>query len=278
MNYDTIRPTKQQAENILLELFNIKGNLTELPGEIDFNFRIKVDNSEGYILKISRPNENENYLDFQQKILLHVEKNKKGLIAPQIIKDVYGNVISESFDALGNTRKVRLLTWISGRIWSSVNPQLDDLRYSLGQQCGLLTQALQGFDHKEAHRNLVWDIAKSLWTKEHMRLFSSAEKEILLTFINQFEAFQNTYSKLRKCVIHNDANDNNILVSEDTVQPKVKALIDYGDSVYSQIINDVAVACSYAIMLHNDPLEAALKVVKGYHSIFPLEEIELEHL
>ena len=278
MNYNIISITKQQAESILLERFNLKGNVSKLPGEIDFNFRIKQENSEGYILKISRPNENESYLDFQQKLLLHIEKNNYNFIAPKIIKDVDGNVISEALDAYGNKRKVRLLTWTPGRVWSSVNPQLGALRFSLGEQCGMLTNALQGFDHNEAHRNLVWDIAQSLWTKDHLHLFNQDEKNVLSYFISEFEAFQNTYSNLRKCVIHNDANDNNIVVSENSLHPKVKTLIDYGDSVYSQIINDVAVACSYAIMNQNDPLEASLAVLKGYHSKFPLLEDELPYL
>ena len=72
-----------------------------------------------------------------------------------------------------------MLTWVSGRVWSSVNPKLDDLRFSLGQQCGLLTKALQGFDHPEAHREFEWDVAQALWTKKHIDLFSSEEKEII---------------------------------------------------------------------------------------------------
>jgi len=278
MDYNTIRISKEHAKNILFETFNITGEISELPGEIDFNFRVKVENSDGYILKISRPDENENYLDFQQKLLANVENNTSGFIAPKIVKDVNGNAISETIDDQGNKRKVRLLTWVSGRVWSAVNPHLDELRFTLGEQCGMLTKALEGFDHEEAHRYLVWDIAQGLWTNEHLHLFSSEEKEILSFFIDQFEAFQISYTKLRKCVIHNDANDNNIVVSEDILHPKVKTLVDYGDAVYSQIINDVAVACSYAIMYHNDPLEASLAIVKGYHSKFPLEEEELRHL
>ena len=278
INYSKLKITTLQAEEILFDLFNIKGKASVLPGELDFNFRIKVENSEGYILKISRPDENENYLDFQQKLLQHVEANGENLIAPKVIKDINGNAISEIKDSYGKTRKVRLLTWVSGRVWSSVNPQLDDLRCSLGEQCGLLTNALQGFDHKEAHREFVWDVAQSLWTKVHTHLFSPEEKNIVLTFIQQFEASQSTYSKLRKGVIHNDANDNNVIVSSDLINPTVKAAIDYGDSCYTQIINDLAIACAYAIMNHNDPLDAALPIVKGYHSTFKLLEKELEHL
>lgn len=278
MNYNTLKITTKQVESILWKLFKIKGVASSLPGEVDFNFKIKVENEEGYIFKISRPNEDKAYLGFQQKLLQYVEANGQNLIAPRVIKDKKGNLISSFIDNFGNERKVRLLSWVSGRVWSSVNPQLDNLRFSLGEQCGLLTQALQGFDHPEAHREFEWDVAQSLWTKEHTDLFTEEEKKILSTFQHQFENLQETYLKLRKAVIHNDANDNNVVVSEDLTNPKVKAAIDYGDALHTQIINDLAISCAYSIMGHNNPLEAALPIVKGYHSAFPLKECELAHL
>jgi Ser/Thr protein kinase RdoA (MazF antagonist) len=278
MNYTDIKISTKEAENILFQLYNIKGKVSELPGEIDFNFRIKTEHSEGFILKISRPNENEAYLDFQQKLIEHINQNNNNAIAPKVIKNTSGHTISSITDSSGNKRHIRLLTWISGRLWSNVNPQLDDLRFSLGQQCGLLTKALQGFYHSEALRKLDWDTAQSLWTKEHLDLFTSEEKEILNYFQQQFEASQSDYSQLRKSVIHNDGNDNNIVVSENLVSPKVKAVIDFGDAVFTQTINDLATTCAYALMHHNDPLEAALPIVKGYHDSFPLEEKELKHL
>ncbi|WP_299397149.1 aminotransferase class III-fold pyridoxal phosphate-dependent enzyme [uncultured Gelidibacter sp.] len=278
MNYENLKISNQQAEDILLKRFNIIGTASPLPGEIDFNFRIKVADSDGYILKISRPNEDEGYLDFQQKLLQHVEGNGQHLIAPKVIPDVDGNPISKITDAFGKERFVRVLTWVSGRVWSTVNPQLDDLRFSLGEQCGLLTQALQGFDHPEAHREFAWDVAQALWTKPHLDLFQNEDREIIAHFQNQFETSQESYVKLRTAVVHNDANDNNVIVSSDLISPKVQASIDYGDAVHTQIINDLAVACAYAIMNHNDPLEAALPIVAGYHTAFPLEENELIHL
>ena len=277
MNYNQIKISIQQAEEILLELYNIKGIASKLPGEVDFNFRVKVEGSEGYILKISRPNENENYLDFQQQLLQYVEKNGQNLIAPKVINDKNGASTPTITDAFGKERKVRLLTWVSGRVWSSVNPQLDSLRFSLGEQCGLLTQALQGFEHQEAKREFVWDVAQSLWTKEHVDLFSSEEKEIITYFQEQFESKKHSYDTLRKSVVHNDANDNNVIVSEALINPTVKAAIDYGDAIHTQIINDLAIAC-YTNINHQDPLAAALPIVKGYHFTFKLQEEELAHL
>ena len=278
MSYDSMKITTEKVEILAFDLFGIKGNATILPGELDFNFRIKVEDIEGYILKISRPDEDIGYLDFQQRLLQHVAKNGKELISPLVIPDKNGNAISEFKDDLGNVRMMRLLTWVSGRIWSGVNPQLDGLRHSLGEQCGKLTGALQGFDHPKAHRDFDWDVAQSLWTREHLDLFEEGKKKIVFFFQNLFEVAQPSYKKLRKAVVHNDANDNNVIVSFDLVNPVVNTSIDYGDSVHTQIINDIAIACAYAIMHHKDPLEAALPIVRGYHSTFALQETELEHL
>ncbi|MGB6153833.1 MAG: aminotransferase class III-fold pyridoxal phosphate-dependent enzyme [Pricia sp.] len=278
MTFASLNISPQKAESLALALFNVHGSATPLPGYIDFNFRIKGDDGDGHILKISRPDENWAYLDFQQQLLLHVAQNGHGLIAPRVVTDTEGNKISSFLDTAGNQRMVRLLSWVPGRLWGDVNPQLDDLRYSLGECCGRLTQALQGFDHPQAHRDFEWDVARSLWTTAHLDLFGGKKKRILHDFQERFKKAETSYATLRKAVIHNDANDNNLIVSEDLVYPKVKAAIDYGDAMYTQIINDVAIACAYAIMGHNDPLEAALPIVKGYHSAFPLEERELEHL
>ncbi|NND79703.1 MAG: aminotransferase class III-fold pyridoxal phosphate-dependent enzyme, partial [Maribacter sp.] len=230
------------------------------------------------ILKVSRPNEDEAYLDFQQKLLQHIEAKQTDIIAPKVILDVNGAAIAEYVDDQGNSRKVRLLSWVSGRIWSSVNPQLKSLRTSLGEQCGKLTAALQGFDHPKASRDFEWDVAYSLWTKNHLDLFEGDNKEVIAYFQNSFEATYKAYSELRKSVVHNDANDNNVIVSNELVNPVVKAAIDYGDAIHTQIINDLAIACAYAIMHHNDSLQAVLPIVRGYHTTFPLLESELPHL
>lgn len=277
MNYQELKISTQEAAEILVALYGIQGNISELPGDVDFNFRVKVDDGDGYILKISRPDQDVNYLDFQQAILQHLEAYPE-IVAPKTIKNREGNPMATYTDAHDKERKVRLLTWIPGRLWSSVNPHSNDLRFSLGKECGKLAKALQGFDHEEAHREFEWDIAQSLWIKKHIDLFSEQQREVITHFQSSFEAQLESYQQLRKSVVHNDANDNNVLVSSDLIAPTVTAAIDYGDAIHTQIINDLAIACAYAIMHHNDPLEASLAIVKGYHESLPLQETELAHL
>jgi len=275
---NTIKISEIQAERILLSLYDVTGTVSALPGYEDYNFRVKINSGNDFILKISRPNEDVDNLIFQEELLQYIASNSKEIIVPKVTKDKNGNSISEFIDEFGKQRKVRLLTWISGRVWSSVNPQLDNLRFSLGEKCGRLTSVLSSFNHPKAYRNFEWDIAQSLWTKKYLHLFNKKEIEIISYFQELFEGDFKAYCLLRKSIVHNDINDNNIVVSSELGNPKVIAFIDYGDAMHTQIINDVAIACSYAIMRKKDPLDAALPIIKGYHSTFPLQENELEHL
>ena len=276
--YDELLLTEQEAERIALEHYGINGRARFLPGEIDINFRILDDKKGSFVLKISRPGESGDYLDYQQQILKHMETSGVALEHPRAIPDLEGRLISLLEDGSGRERHVRLLSWIPGRLYSEVNPQSDELRHSLGRVCGNTTAALSGFEHPVAKRELDWDLARADWTREHLSLFDEEQQRTILHFLGLFEAGSDSYRELRKAVVHNDANDNNLIVSEDRREPLVRAVIDFGDAVRTQVINDLAVACAYAIMGLEDPLQGGLPLVRGYHESFPLLEEELEHL
>ncbi len=267
-----------EAAQLAADVFGVAGAASPLPGEIDINYKITVSENEAYILKISRPGADVDYLEFQQKIIAYAGRHGKDLNIPRNIPSLKGPELLPHTDAHGRLRYLRLVSWIPGRPWHRVNPQLDALRHDLGVQCGKLTKALQGFTHPRAEREFPWDIAQGLWTREYLHLFEDDRKELISHYQQQFASLQPAYSRLRRAVVHNDANDHNILVSDDLVRPKVNAVIDYGDALYTQVINDLAVACAYAVMGQPDPLQAALPVIKGYHAAFPLEERELDHL
>ena len=276
--YNEIRITNDLAEKICSDLYAIQGGATQLPGEIDFNFKIRVSESESYVLKISRPGENREFLDFQLSLLTHLEQFKESIEAPVAIEDIAGMKISEFQDASGRKRLVRLLKWIPGRLYSQVNPQRDALRFSLGKQGGALTRSLLDFNHPLAHRTFDWDIAFSLWTEKYTYLFKDDQKKIVSYFQQGFSDGLSNFKRLRKSVVHNDANDNNILVSYALKDPEVIAFIDYGDAVYTQTINDLAICCAYGMMHQNDPLGALVPIVTGYNKSIQLVEEELRHL
>jgi 4-aminobutyrate aminotransferase-like enzyme/Ser/Thr protein kinase RdoA (MazF antagonist) len=282
-NYQNLSISEEQASAICYEIYGIKGTAKKQAGELDFNYKITTQSDEKYILKISRPDMDDAYLDFQQKLLLHIDSKNPDFKFPKIIKTKASENDASIVDEYGQIRKIRLLNWVSGRLWSSVNPQLDDLRYSLGEKGGEITQALSDFNHPFSSRYFEWDIAQVQWTYEHLHLFNEEQRACLTYFNNQFESFQKRYRNLRKSVIHNDTNDNNIVVSDElnsisNSATTVSAIIDFGDAIYSQTINDIAVSLAYAIMDHPDPLATALPLVSGYHKKFAFQEKELELL
>lgn len=275
--YQQLQISEPLAEKITFDYFQIKGKAKVLPGEIDFNFKISTA-TKSYILKISRPDIELDYLTFQDELLRHLERNKPDFNYPKAFRDEVENGIFDYVDTFGQKRKIRLLNWIEGNLFSSVNPKSDNLRFSLGQRCGQITNSLQSFNHQLAIRTFDWDLANALWVEQYLGLFSEKELQIVSFFVEKFKNIQPYYQNFRKGTIHNDANDNNIIVSNDLENPSVEAIIDYGDSVYSQIINDLSVVLAYGIMDFEQPLEASKAIVAGYHKSFPLLDKELRVL
>ena len=267
-----------RLKTILLMNYGLSGELTPLEGEIDNNFQIQTTQGDKFLLKIYGSERNKQFLDFQEKLLLYLRNNYKDLVVPKIISTSNGHLSTFFVDEKGDKRNIMLISWIPGRVWNHVNPHTKKLRYKLGFTCGSISKALSNFDHKFAHRSFDWDIAQGLWTKEYLGLFKSNDKKLILGMLEEFEGIQPKYKKLKKSVVHNDANDFNCLVYGEVLNPEVVALIDYGDSIYTQVINDVAISCCYAIMDFEDPLEASLSILKGYHQAFPLEEDALAYL
>ena len=181
MNYTALEVSIKEAKKIVLDLYGIEGELTKLDGYIDFNFKVKTNQKDHYILKISRPERDIKELDFQQKLLEHIASSET-ILAPRVVLNKVQEGISTFLDAQGQSRAVRLLTWMKGRLWSAVNPQTAMLRYELGQQAGGLTRALKGFDHPEAHRVLEWDNAQVAWVYEYLDLFEGRQRVLMEHF------------------------------------------------------------------------------------------------
>ena len=251
-----------EARFVADKLFSIKGEVTALDGERDLNFKIESADKTT-LLKICRPDEPTDFIEFQTQLLNHFSID---------------NATATFEDRSGHNRSARIIAWAEGRLWSSVNPITDALLVSLGQQAGRLTASLQEFDHPFAKRHLEWDIAHALWCEDHLEVFSNEQTAFILPLIDSFKQCQPTYTTFRKSVVHNDVNDNNIIVSVDLKNPLVTSIIDFGDAVHTQTVNDLAITLAYAIMGKKDQIAAAAQVIRGYHESFNLLEEELDVL
>lgn len=265
-----------QAAAVVSSLFNIKGIAKKLPGEIDLNFLIVVSEREKYVLKAESAARNLTNLQLQNATLKHLAQKEIPVQLPKIIANKNGEKITEFTNEHGEQVYLRLLTWVEGRLLAKVNPHTSDLLESLGTTCGHLCQGLKDFDHKGAHRDFKWDSSKVNWVENHLTIFADLEQSALVNYF--LKLFQKEVAphlpNLRKSVNYNDANDYNVLVNHNLANPQVTGVIDFGDTIYTQTINEVAIASAYALMGKTDPLESACSIVKGFHQIFPIKAEE----
>ena len=270
--------TLTQAENIALDIFNIKGKAQQLPGEIDLNFLIKVSKSEKFVLKVESSQRDLDNLLLQNKVLTHLSKKKIPIDLPSVIANKNGETITPFRLENGEQAHLRILKWVEGRLLAKVNPQTSELLESLGETCGYLCEGLKDFDYKGAHRNFNWNSSNVSWIKDHLAVFKSKKKSNLVSyFLNLFQQeVAPILPQLRKSVNYNDANDYNVLVNHDLANPKIAGVIDFGDTIYTHTINEVAIASAYALMGKTDPLSAASSIIKGFHSVFPIDEKECQ--
>ena len=154
MNYTDIQISSEEAAQILEDIYGLKARVKELPGEIDFNFYCVMAEDEKLVLKVSRPEEQEQFLDFQKCITEHLADNA-ALNTSRILRSLDGSLLPVYMDRQGLERKVRVLSWIPGRLWSAVNPHNNKLRKSLGQQA--VMACATGLSKKYAH------LARSAW-------------------------------------------------------------------------------------------------------------------
>ena len=80
--------------------------------------------------------------------------------------------------------------------------------------------------------------------------------------------------RLRSQVIHNDMNPSNVLVDRADVN-RVSGVIDFGDMVYSRLVNDVAIAAAYFCRVEEDPFRDVLELLDAYTDTLPLTEDEV---
>ncbi len=272
-----MRFSETTIRNFLKSNYAIEGQISNLPGELDFNYFVKKHEGNSFILKIANVNEQRSNLELQNAVINYLSTQSLGLQVSRVVKSVTGNEIIEISDEGSQPRMVRLLTWVEGRVFASVHPQTPILFERLGELCGRLCESLSNFEHPSAHRFMKWDLAQVSWIDPHLKKFDGEKLKLVNYFYSLYEEkVIPALPQLRQSVIYNDANDYNVLVTEDKKDPRVPGVIDFGDVVYTHTINELAIAIAYAILSKSDPLETACRVVAGYNRAFKISEEELQ--
>ncbi|UDF30716.1 UNVERIFIED_ORG: aminotransferase class III-fold pyridoxal phosphate-dependent enzyme [Roseateles sp. XES5] len=265
----------ETAAALLSEHYGLAGALSPLASERDQNF--KVESPAGsFILKIVNAAEPEVESDFQTALLAHIGTHAGDLPVPHIRPTVRGESLARVTSPDGVGHRIRLVSWVDGQPLAETE-RSDAALESLGRMLGRFDGALKGFMHPGALRDLDWDIRKAGRSAERLRHVAAAEDRALLErFLARFTALEQRLATLRAAVIHNDANDWNVLV-DAADHDRISGLIDFGDALYSPLIAEVAIAAAYAGLDHADPIGAAAAIARGFHAEYPLlaEEVDV---
>ena len=265
----------REIAKLAQEHYHIQCRVEPLNGYDEANYLLTAADGKNYILKVANDTHGIHFLEAQVQALEHLSDSTIADHFQRCIPNAVGQKVTHIIKDNINYY-IRILTYLEGTFWVDCEVKSDKLLFDLGSFLGKMDTVLASYSHSAVHRDYSWDILHAGYAKENLPFIQDHEqRRIAHYFLQQFEinAFP-VLNKLPKYCIHNDANDYNLLVEKD----HICGLIDFGDMVYSQRVNNLAIACTYAMLGANDPLEIAAWVVKGYHSELQLSADEVSIL
>jgi 4-aminobutyrate aminotransferase-like enzyme/Ser/Thr protein kinase RdoA (MazF antagonist) len=273
--------TESEAERLAREIFSLDVSAKSLSGEYDDNFHLSSADGREFVLKIMHPAREQSFVEMQCRALQHLAKRASQLCLPRVCPMPSSDAFTVATLSDGTKRLLWLLTYVPGPVLAKVNPHSPELLRSLGEFLGEMDAALRDFSHPAVHRELKWDLARAGWIRDYLKhIEDSARRALVERFLALYESeVVPAVKSLRRSVVYGDANDYNVLISPPWPQPrKVVSVIDFGDMHYGLTVSEVAIAAAYAMLGEKDPLSAAIAVVAGYHTTFPLNEAEISLL
>ncbi|MEP6883676.1 MAG: phosphotransferase [Gammaproteobacteria bacterium] len=293
--------TAAEALEIAKKEYGIEGAISALPSERDQNFLISrtarmsdaavmsgVAGMSGtadtvgavratgahatgskFVLKIANLHDTPQLLDFQNQAMRRVRENVGDCRVPRVERTLAGLEIGRVRNARTNTDHcVRLLDWIEGEVLANSAERGAALLASIGAGMAAIDAALYSYSHPDMGRVLQWDLRRADMALENAELLPNDKRAHVERLFSLWERID--WTGLRHSVIHGDANDYNIIVSEG----HMVGLLDFGDMVYTATVCDLAIALAYVMLGEQEPLPVAAQVIRAYQRCYPLTVAE----
>jgi 4-aminobutyrate aminotransferase-like enzyme/Ser/Thr protein kinase RdoA (MazF antagonist) len=251
---------------------NIK--IKKLDGYDNTNYLIKTDDSKYIFKTYAYSDAILELVEAENETLLLLQKNNKHQYPKPIPFSDGSHLKTLTID--GEIRIYRMLSFLEGDFFGDIK-HTETLFQSFGLSLAELDINLQKFkSYPIMARQWEWDIQYLDLNKKYIHAIPNAkDRNTVRYFFQQFEEnVRPVLPKLRKQIIHNDANEWNVLTKDG----KISGFIDFGDLAYAPLINELAVAITYACYDKGNPLEWATIILKSYNSKLPIEEKEVKVL
>ena len=264
--------TVGDALAIASEQFGIPAaHAVRLETERDDTFRLTVETGD-LVLKVAHPADTATEIDLQTRALLHAQKADASLPLQRMLPSASGDFAPALPDHGG--RIARLFSWLPGT--ELVHARPNDLQLAkLGDAVGRLSLALSEFRHPAADRATAWD----LQTLPRLRTLLELEPNRFAgRALERFdERVAPRLAQLPRQIIHNDFNPGNVLV-DDQYRDYVVGILDFGDTVHSLRVADLAVALCYQLYPLGRTWQTVTPMIDGFERHVALEPVEHEVL
>ena len=262
--------TEPQLADLAELVFGLRGSMKPLNSERDQNVRLRTGQGD-VVLKVANIAESKGDLDVQCAALAHLAAVAPDLAVPRLIPTKSDQAIG-SFMAGTDEHIVRCVSYVPGVPMAQVE-RTPETFSQLGRFLGQLSAGLVGFGHPAAHRTeFLWNLDNAQACTAYLNdIVADRDREVVSAALHRHaERVLPVLPSLRKAVIHQDANDYNVMVADDGSI----GLIDFGDITFGCQINELAVALAYTLMGAADVVATVRLVVRGYVGEFPLLENE----
>lgn len=251
-------------------------DLAFLGGELDRNYRVSSADGREFLAKLRTKADRDGQLQWQKDILLHIADRQIGIAVPTLVRTVDGH-LDVGIDVGTDRWLLTVLNWVAGTDMVRVQEHSEELLRDIGATAARITKALDGFESPSMHVTHHWDVTRSAEVIEEClsvdpTLAGARDARIALSW---FTRVQPLLRSLPAATVHNDLNDNNVLVDHADGAQRVVGILDFNDALYTVRVAEPAIAGAYAMLRKDDPLWAMGLVIAGYHSVTPLTDDEL---
>jgi Ser/Thr protein kinase RdoA (MazF antagonist) len=234
-----------------------------------------VEGADGYVLRIAHPAEPPAISDVSRAALVHLARVDPTLPVQRVCRALDGDTRIQFTDQNQARRSGMLCTYLPGMplIEATRSPTQ---RASCGRLLARMGQALRSFEHSACRRDLLWDLRQLPSLVPLLQeLPGLAAVGFLTDFVARFtSAVAPRLASVRRQFVHNDFNARNIIV-DPSDESRVTGIIDFGDSVHTALIADVAVGAVGQLSAPETADEAIQHFVRAYREIEPLDGQEL---
>ena len=290
VHHNRPRFSMADAQLIAWDHYGLTAVARPLPSDRDQNFHLITKSGEQFILKIASAAESADVLDMQNQAMRYLAGDET-IYSPNVCPTTTGEWMTAVSGANGSHHFVRLVTYLAGEVLTEVTPQSPHLLHDIGRFLGQLDNALANFNHPAAHRLLHWDVrhAPTIVRRHLSEIDQPYRRALVAQFLAEYEtAVLPHLPGFRTQIIHNDANDHNLILSPAVAafQSRRAALqtappigiIDFGDMVHTFTLAEPAIAAAYLMLDKPDPFAVAAHFLGGYHAVCPLTELEQDLL